>query len=104
MVAISPANSGWVFSSISGTRVNAPLLFLRIPPGLERKLGVRLCGQQHPPELRLDAVEPPLVVRLEAQHDHRRSVRGARESESVRILDTQAVETDHLGGAWKRRF
>src|SRR5882672_318673 len=64
---------------------------------LKGQLGVWLRREQHAPEFRLDALEALRVVGLKAQHYHRRRVRRARQTETVWILDPQAVELDHLG-------
>src|SRR5262245_50052920 len=101
MVAMSCASSGWVFSSISGTRVKAPPFSAVDSVRLERQLGPWLGAEQHAPELGLDALEALPVVGLEAQHHHGSGVRGAREAEAVWIFDAQAVELDHLGRAGK---
>src|SRR5437867_7660892 len=55
-------------------------------------------GGQYAAEFALDALERRRVVRLEAQHDHRRRVRRARETEAVRIFDAQTVDANHIGG------
>src|SRR5215831_19959899 len=101
MVATSCASSGWVFSSISGTRVKAPPSSAMKSGRLERQLGAGLGREQHAPELGLDALEALPVVGLEAQHHHRRGVGSARKAEAVRVFHPQAVELDHLGRAGK---
>jgi hypothetical protein len=69
--------------------------------GLEGQRNSRLRGIEHATELGFDPFQRRLVVRFEAQHDDRRRVRAARESETVRILDAQAVDANDVGGPGK---
>ena len=78
---------------------------LRQPPrfGLifsqsERQRRIRLGCLDHARKLALDALQRFLRFRFKTHHDHRRSVRRARQTEAIRILDTQTIDgTDLLG-------
>src|SRR5690348_11083752 len=68
-----------------------------------RQRDAGLHFREHAAERFLDPFERLRVVGLEAQHDHRRRVRRAREAEAVRILDAQTIDADDVVGTGEIR-
>src|ERR671939_164241 len=85
-------------SSNAGQAAMAEVLSQKI---LIRQRRIGLERLQGAAEFALDALERRLVVRFEAQHDHRRGVGSPGEPEAVLVLDAHAINRKHPLGAWE---
>jgi len=71
---------------------------------LERQVCSWLNLQNGAPEVGLNARQRLSIIGLEAQHDDRRRVGRPRQPETVGILDSYAVDRDHLLRAFEVRL